>query len=152
MLLSIPENIGKSRLGDAGALGFPWAAVANIVINAAYGGWNYYLTNQQIKQTMRISGTTTATPQEIKAAADVIEQKLGVKMPRSELEKYIASLITAAPEQAAGMAPSQFLEARLTALEQRQLEAKPTGIPTWGWIAIAGLGFLIVMQTGLLKR
>lgn len=152
MLLSIPGNIGKSRLGDAGAFGFPWHAVANIVINAAYGGWNYYLTNQQIKQTMRISGTTTATPAEIKAAADVVEQKLGVQMPRSELERYIASIITAAPEQAAGVAPAQIFEARLTALEQQQWEEKPTGIPTWGWIAIAGLGFLIVTQTGLLKR
>jgi hypothetical protein len=155
MLLSIPD--GRSRGSDWGALGFPWLPIANIAIQAAYGGWSYWRTNQQIKQAMNISGVTTATPSDVTAAAEQFKKITGSPLSQSQLEKYFSDLIRAAPTKTQGIPPTDLVELKtqLTALQMQVLQMqtpKTQKMPTWSWILIGGVAFLALMQFGILGK
>lgn len=145
MLISVPEYRGKSRSReyDLGAFGFPYLAIANIIVSAAYGGWSYYMTKQQIEQAKRVSGADVASATDIKAIVDQVMAQMDVKTSKSDLERYISSAISAAPMDTQQLPPSALLEARITALERTRTE----GIPTWGWIALGAVGFLVLKQS-----
>ena len=154
MLISIPQYRGKSRSReyDLGSFGFPYLAIANIIVNGAYGGWSYYMTKQQIEQAKRISGTDIASAADIQSTADKVLAQLGIKdyATKSEVSDYISKLVSGAPMETQQLPPSVLLEARMTALEQQQQQPKP-GIPTWGWVALGAVGFLALKQFGVLK-
>lgn len=146
MLISVPTYRGKSRSReyDLGDFAFPYLAIANIIINAAYGGWSYYLTKQQIEQAKRVSGTDIASVTDVSAITDQVLSQLGVKgyTTKSDVEKYVSTLLSSTPMTTQQLAPSALLEARLVALEQQEKQ----GIPTWGWIALGMVGFVALKQ------
>ena len=142
MLISVPEYRGKSREYDLGDFSFPYLAIANIIINAAYGGWSYYLTKQQIEQAKRVSGTDIASVTDIDAITEQVMAQMNVKTSKSDLSNYISKVISSAPMDTQQLAPSTLLEARIATLEQQ----KAGGIPTWGWIALGAVGFLALKQ------
>jgi len=154
MLISVPQYRGKSRSReyDLGSFGFPYLAIANIVVSAAYGGWSYYMTKQQIAQAMKISGTDIASTTDVQSITDQVLAQLGIKdyATKSEVSNYISKLISGAPMETQQLPPSALLEARMTALEQQAKEQQP-GIPTWGWVALGAVGFLALKQFGVLK-
>ena len=145
MLISVPEYRGKSRSReyDLGAFSFPYLAIANIIVSAAYGGWSYYLTKQQIEQAKRVSGTDIASATDIEAITEQVMAQMNVKTSKSDLSNYIGRAISSAPMDTQQLAPSALLEARIAMLEQQ----KQPGIPTWGWIALGAVGFLALRQT-----
>lgn len=143
MLISVPTYQGKSRKYDLGDFSFPYLAIANIIISAAYGGWSYYLTKQQIEQAKRVSGTDIASATDIDAITQQVMAQMGVKTSKSDLSNYIGKLISADPMVSQQLPPSALLEARLAVLEQQQQQQ---GIPTWGWIALGAVGFLALKQ------
>lgn len=144
MLISVPTYRGKSRSReyDLGDFGFPFLAIANIIVSAAYGGWSYYLTKQQIEQAKRVSGTDIASAADIEAITAQVMAQMNVKTSKSDLSNYISKAISSAPMDTQQLAPSALLETRIAMLEQQ----KQPGIPTWGWIALGMVGFLALKQ------
>lgn len=150
MLISIPERQGKSRHYDLGALGFPWLAVADIIIAGAHQGWSYYRTKQQIDQAKAVSGAPPASVSDVDAITNAILKQLGSDTPRPEVEEYVRKILSGAPDTVAQPPPSALLEARIAALEQREAPQPTGGMPTWGWIALGVLGFMVVSKSGML--
>ena len=150
MLLSIPS--GRSRSSDFGHLGFPWLVISNIVISAAYGGWSYWRTNQQVKQAMGISGTQIASTSDITAAAKQFKETTGSPLSQSQIEAYFRSLIQSAPAQTQGVQPSELvaLQAQLTQMQMQMQQ--PQKMPTWSWVLIGGVALLALMQFGVLGK
>ena len=147
MLISVPTYRGKSRSReyDLGDFAFPYLAIANIIVSAAYGGWSYYLTKQQIEQAKRVSGTDIASATDISAITDQVLSQLGAKgyTTKADVDKYVGALLSSSPMTTQQLAPSALLETRLAVLEQQQ---QKQGIPTWGWIALGMVGFLALKQ------
>lgn len=148
MLISVPEYRGKSRSKDydLGAFGFPFLAIANILVSAAYGGWSYYVTKQQIERAKGISGAGVASAVDIDAITEQVMAQMNVKgfATKSELSTYISKMISGDPMGTQQLPPSALLEARISSLEQQK-----QGIPTWGWVAIGAVGFLALKQFGV---
>lgn len=152
MLLAIPEYRGKSRDYDAGAFGFPYLAIADIIVNAAYGGWSYWKTKQQIEQAQRISGAPPASAMTVDAITNEVLKKLGSDTPKRDVEKFVSTILKGAPTETMQPPPSVLLEARLATLERRQQQQRENGggIPIWGWIIMGVLGFMVVSKSGML--
>ena len=147
MLISVPEYRGKSRSReyDLGDFAFPYLAIANIIVNAAYGGWSYYLTKQQIEQAKKISGTDIASATDVQSITDQVLSQLGAKgyVTKTDVANYVSTLLSSSPTTTQQLPPSALLEERLLVLEQQQKQ----GMPTWGWIALGAVGFLALRQT-----
>jgi len=151
MLLSIPEYQGKSRDYDFGALGFPYLAIADIIIAGAYQGWSYWRTKQQIENAKNISGAPSASASDVNAITNAVLKKLGSDTPRSEVEDFVNQILKGSPNEIAQPPPSALLEARIATLEQRRRQGENGGgIPTWGWIIMGVLGFMVVSKSGML--
>lgn len=151
MLLAIPEYRGKSRDYDAGAFSFPYLAIADIIVNAAYGGWSYWKTKQQIAQAQRISGAPPASATTVEAITQEVIRKMGSDTPKKDVEKVVSTLLRGAPDETMQPPPSVLLEARIASLEQRRQRGENgDGIPIWGWIIMGVLGFMVVSKSGML--
>lgn len=150
MLLAIPEYRGKSRDYDAGAFGVPYLAIADIIVNAAYGGWSYWKTKQQIAQAQRISGSPPATATTVDAITQEVIRKMGSDTPKEDVEKFVSTILRGSPNETMQPPPSVLLEARIASLEQRRQRGENGGgIPVWGWIIMGVLGFMVVSKSGL---
>ena len=152
MLLAIPEKQGKSRSYDLGALGFPYLAIADIIIAGAHQGWSYWRTKQQIHAAKNISGAPPMTVSDQDAITAAVLKSLGTDTPRQDVEEFVNTIVKGSPDDVSQPPPSVLLEARLANLEKRQQEGGTGtgGIPSWAWLVIGVLGFMVVSKSGML--
>lgn len=146
MLLAIPER-GSFRGYDPGNLGFPWLMIADVVVAGAQQGWSYWRTKQQIEQAKRVSGTEFATQKDYDAMIKRIETLSGRQIKKEELRKYIQTLVEGSPSTTQELPPNAVIG---TGAGLPPSQKASVGIPTWGWIAIAALGFVAVKQFGVI--